>query len=1287
MTPAERETDDWNSSNTSLTESELSMRGAVKAAILASEREVHDLRSQIQIARESLQSASRQVQSAFKSSTHMGSGDLSNASGAVTNLLTEASESVDRYFTGYTDVLSTFNIALFGRTGSGKSSLISALAELDGERVSRGESDWTTDVTPVSWNSCRLYDTPGINGWGRTRSVEELESAARQAVEVADVVLLCFDSASQQASEFAKVASWVQEFSKPAIAVLNVRNPMWRHPARVAGEPARANLQKGVREHASNIRDSLSAIGMSGVPVVAIHTKHALDARATEPYVGPDRVNHHKRLQEFGREYLYTWSNLGTLQDLISAIVRSGGTELRASGLREGLRAVFESWNRSLDDEAWGIRKALDVLDASISEELNILGYPGESGVESWMAAPVTETSLLLEVEQARAGPYRAKKAGRFERHVTQVVRNEFGPLRSASLKAASACVRDTFDTKESLSGDEFAERVFDGTALEAAAENAAERCGAFLERELNMTANEAVGDIHLEQMNLSVRGKTGAFSYRIGSASRVGGIATGAVGAALTIAIAANWWNPVGWVGAAAVGTVAVVSSLLSWFGKKKQSSAERKRLKARKDALGDARLGVNDAYTRLEETLAKSIVSEARKQRGVVTQAMLANWLSVHQARLALKSASKEMAASARRSASSSSLGGVMSRAIESIRAGGDSTASAEEILLGASWIASIVVAIEADHEAAAQLSAMGKRDAESLVRALVRRDDHVPDERFLSWLHGIESISDSSVSLVQLLGEARQLTTRSPRIVFLGDYSTGKSSLIKRLLADAGIAIPPTLTVAGRPETSATFTYPWHHLELVDSPGLQSLDVEHEEVAKRSASGASVVIVVLSTNLVIGDHSTLRGLLSGTSLTTPKGRQAIFILGRSDELGVDPLGDPTQFVRLRAQKEAELRAILASWGVENVTVHTVSADPYGTVGDDPVDGQESYQESFRSWDGMHALHSALERTRDHAKEMSMYGAIDFMVDGLMRMRADLARELAEIVSVRADEIQIQETLQRGIDSGRVLSNSLTTDAKAMARTHAERAASNAMSASEDKLDDAAAAASAWWKDQEFHADAVIFYEQAGKAIEAWSAETESELSRDLRWARRRQTRRDASRSDTIRTGVHQGRAAAKTGQILTNVFKERDALYAAAKKFTDIKFKPWGATKAASKVAKAGAVLAVIGVVLDTAAFVSDMAAAGKREKARRQLADSIESTLREVEQLIMRGTKERPGPTTVMDGALQNLRGQREKSARRVQDLEAREQTTQVLINQIDAFVRNRPMSNNEAGAHV
>lgn len=184
-------------------------------------------------------------------------------------------------------VASTFNIAFFGRTGAGKSTLLSALGGLSGELVSDGRSDFTTDVQPLDWQGCRLYDTPGINGWGRTHSRAELEEAARKAVEVADVVLLCFDSQSQQASEFRKVADWVRDYRKPVLAVLNIRNLRWRHPALVRSAAARAGLSRTAQQHADNITSELDAIGLTDVPVVAIQSRRAFFARAGTPYSGP----------------------------------------------------------------------------------------------------------------------------------------------------------------------------------------------------------------------------------------------------------------------------------------------------------------------------------------------------------------------------------------------------------------------------------------------------------------------------------------------------------------------------------------------------------------------------------------------------------------------------------------------------------------------------------------------------------------------------------------------------------------------------------------------------------------------------------------------------------------------------------------------------------------------------------------------------------------------------------------------------------------------------------------
>lgn len=1266
-------------------EPERAMRGAVESAIAASEHEVRYLKSQIGSAEASLRSASQRAQDAFKGVEHDGADSLKKASVAIANLLQGASNDIHSYFGRYEEVLKTFNIALFGRTGAGKSSLISALAELDGGRVSRGESDWTVDVTPVEWNSCRLYDTPGINGWGRTRSVEDLETAARRAVEVADVVLLCFDTQSQQASEFSKVASWVQEFSKPAVAVLNVRNSIWRHPARMTVATGRANVQKSVREHASNIHDSLASIGMDAVPVVAIQTKRALAARARDPYRGPDEVNHGLARKEFGLDYLYTWSNLGTLQDLISALVKSGGKELRVNGLREGVRSVFDGWQEALGREAADIHGRLSILDAAIAEEFDVLGYPDALGDSQWVSL-----DALSAVEDARGGPYKSRKVGRFERHASQVIRNELGALKVTSLKEASNAVRDTFDKKISLGQEKFVKRVFDDTSIQVASEKAAHRSAAFLARELEMTATEAAADFEFEQRLFKVDGKAGKVGDRVGITARFLGVAGGAVGAGMAIAIAANWWNPIGWVGAAALVVTGVVSTVLAWFGKKRQANAEKKRLRARKEALGSARLSVTKAYRQLEESLAQSFLDEARKSRAPAVQSKLADYLAVSTAQAAIVRAAEELRQRAQEMDRAGSPASVMRDALKHLEAASDGSMGANAILLGEDWIQAGGERIDVPVVHHDELRALADQDTKHLVRAVTATSHLVAPEEFTRWLEGFTALAERSPEVKQVQHTTRQMLDRPPRVVLFGDYSTGKSSLIKRLLAEADTPTPKSLRVAGKPTTVKDTAYKWHDVDLVDSPGLQSLNLEHDFTARRSVSGASIAIVVVNVNLVIGDDSALKGFLVGTDVTRAKQRNTIFVIGRADELGVDPLGSPTQFMRLRSQKESELRALLARWGVEDIPIHTLSADPYGTVGDLPASGPASYEPLHRQWDGIAPLISALERASEERELLAQVGAVDFAVDGLLAARQALLGDLDDLNNTRAEESSILNAIRRGIRSGEVLHSSLVADVRSMTRSHAERAATEAMSASQEQLEAAAKAAAEWWVDPEFQADAAAFYDDAQKKITAWSDETESDVSRSLRWNNRRSRRKGPDalrRANRVKDGVKYGRGVNNAAKAVANIFKERDALYAAVKRFTDIKFKPWGATKAAAKVAKVGAVLAVVGVVLDIGTFVSDQVAAGKREEARKRLADAIDETIDQVEKMLLVGDKKNQGPGRVLDDALMRLADLSDQSSAREGDIEALIHEKQELVKAIEELLGENPLGKRKAGRNV
>ncbi len=264
-------------------------------------------------------------------------------SGSIPRLGTFAREfpaELKRHLDRERAALGSFNIAFFGRTGAGKSTLLSAFGRLDGAYVSPGDSDWTTEVRPIEWRDCRLFDTPGINGWGRTENRADLEAKARKAVEIADIVLLCFDTQAQQEMEFTKIAAWIRDHGKPAVAVLNVRNPHWRHPA-VASAAGGRNSTAAVRQHHDNVRTHLATIGLPGTPIVAIHSQRALFARATTPFRGPDDLRDSLDVarERFGIAYLDRWSNFEALERLIIASIEEGGADLRLTALREDIRS------------------------------------------------------------------------------------------------------------------------------------------------------------------------------------------------------------------------------------------------------------------------------------------------------------------------------------------------------------------------------------------------------------------------------------------------------------------------------------------------------------------------------------------------------------------------------------------------------------------------------------------------------------------------------------------------------------------------------------------------------------------------------------------------------------------------------------------------------------------------------------------------------------------------------------------------------------------------------------
>lgn len=1107
--------------------------------------------------------------------------------------------------------LRTFNIVLFGRTGAGKSSLIEALSGGHGEPISQGESDWTVDVRDVRWASCRLYDTPGIGGWGRSVKREELERRAEAAVADADVVVLCFDTQSQQEGEFTKVADWVTAYGKPAVAVLNSRNGRWRFPARVKSEHARRQLSRSVHEHASNIRDELARVDMPDVPVVALHAKRGAFARTADPYAGPDANSRQKLRENFGPAQLLDWSNLLAFERLLSEALRAHAADLRLGMLREQARGVLEATLAQLRDEHRAAAlAAAEQVERGIEDVLRVLGRPADRAFGQRIG--------LLEA--LRGGGFDVSVDGQGEQHARMRLAAELRAPRQAALRRAERLVDGAFAARREVDDKEFRRSVTDPavTEVERIAEALEAEVRSFLEQRLALVADDVQADLKAALAPYGgARGSAGRDARRLGIGLEVGSALT-TIGTGAYVAVAlANSWNPIGWT----LGAVAVGGAIAGWFGRRKRKAAEHQREAARSSARASARKAVNDTFEELE--------AELTRQFGAVFSAAAVGRLSeeVEQAiavrRLIAAADTGEDALSDALEAvppsrSSAHVLADVARDVQRRTFPGD--AAADRLLwLGESWCTDPTgleeTGVPATVRRAAGLDPRRRKSLTKRLRAFVRRGSSRPAPGDgTAWLTETDTALADDQEAREALVEVHALVERGrPRLVVVGDYNAGKSSFIKRLLLDAGLTPPDELSVAARPETATATTYAWEGWDVVDTPGFQSADPAHGARAQAALDTASMVLVLFNPNLVVGNPAHLRVLLKGDDHRASKSSRTVFLINRADELGVDPHDDLHAYEQLCDRKELELRQALGSLrpggqaDVRDDQVLCVASDPYGMVGD-RRDATSADYDPHRGWDGLDAFHRVVrELTEDHAAN-----GVDIAVlgGGTAALGTLVAARRAELADLRAQSDQqrrllldIHACLNAGIalrdGAGDRLASALVdvvadlydeAVATTVAATRAERVA---------KLDS--------WTDQP---EVTQRYEEwlrrTERELDAWQRAASERVERRLRSAAFRAAFPDIRDAiDTKHLQPEHGAPrskARKAGDMGANVAATagRETVYGLAKRFGH-KFRPWGAVKLTNKVNVAGAAVGVVLGAWDLRGIVKGLKAEQADEEA--------------------------------------------------------------------------------------
>jgi predicted GTPase len=1121
------------------------------------------------------------------------------------------SEDLSDQFLGYESHASTFNIALFGRTGVGKSSLVTAMGQLDGSRISTGLSDWTTQTEQIPWRGIQLFDTPGINGWGRSQSRDELERTARDAVETADVVLICFDNQNQQAEEFRKIASWVKEYGKPCIAILNVRNQKWRQEDPALPLEARRNVSRAVREHALNIQDHLASIGLPGTLVVALSAQLAVDALAVDP-VEPFRTRVVRHRDQFGVEQLLQRSCLPRFEGFLSALLEQGAVDLRIAALRDGVRESLRRASAELQQVAKEASGLYAVADRTLGTSLAIIGYPPQAERSTQYGDNRLDHDLITEVENLRGEPYRASPQGELGAHVQELLTAHLHAPRGSALSRAEDLVGEAFDDQRTITAEEFADRVFREAEVEAAGRKVLDDACAFVKGKLALEFADAQADVEFEATAANIAGEAGQGARRFGKGVRAVGILAG-LGASIYMlgGIAAlNWWNPIGWV----AGAVGVVATVLTIFGRRRVKDAEKQKAKARSKSLAMSRRVVHEAFDQYETNLAVLILDELRGLVSPSLRAVAEEAVGLKRALLILEGLDVELAEQISSIPSAPPCEAVVNQARRSVQGALKLPGGAPGVWLGEDWLHS--AGIEQSRNDRPEL------DLESVLGSRLPEIEHIfasiSEPAIQAWFEELSSVSVQRPAIRELLAtlDNDHVDVR-PGVAFVGDYSTGKTSLIKRLLVEAGQPVSPELLIGGHPVTSAGSRYAWGSIDLIDTPGAQSGLDGHEREAERTLAPCALGVFVFQPNVGVGDQSFLRHVLAETGAGLPLRRQSVYCLNRSDDLVGEPAEDPEAFVTQVISKTAELalfleRSVDARVRPESIAV--VASDAFGLVGDRQGVGPEDYRDS-RSWDGIRDLVGWLERGEATLKTKGR--AVGRLRDACYRLsirRGELDLAITSAEDRRRGIQRISAALSRSWREADILQQSLSADLAQLIRTHAADCQREVLEAvSKDEQQAALARLDSWWTDPALEEDLDRFARVAFERIEAWREATVSVLDRTLRSRAVRTAMPNLDASVPGQGGRESVSDAARALSSVAVMVKAlgRDQVYKLGKAMK-YNFKPWEAVKLGQKAAKVGAILGFIGVGLEAWSWAEDSRDERKREEWRKSLVNWVNET---------------------------------------------------------------------------
>lgn len=152
---------------------------------------------------------------------------------------------------------------------------------------------------------------------------------------------------------------------------------------------------------------------------------------------------------------------------------------------------------------------------------------------------------------------------------------------------------------------------------------------------------------------------------------------------------------------------------------------------------------------------------------------------------------------------------------------------------------------------------------------------------------------------------------------RLVFAGQYSAGKSSILKMLTGRADIAIGADIT------TQKAQTYDWNGIEVVDTPGIHTqLRPDHDEISYDAIASADMLVFVVTNELFdsyMADH--FRKL----AIDKDKAGEMILVVNKMDRTAEGNTREQQNIIR------EDLKKVLEPYTPEQLNLSFLDAESY--------------------------------------------------------------------------------------------------------------------------------------------------------------------------------------------------------------------------------------------------------------------------------------------------------------------------------------------------------------------